>query len=344
MGIIPLFKSSDSDRTSSEAEKGEESIAVNKLRSNEKFLSSSPSEVSLYLLEESLILYRFAMDRGQSLNPELTEQLFTIAQDIDLDPNNVPAGVMSNLSTIHQTLCTTITPATPKSARYLFEQKCMHARFKTLGDIPLVRQFSALTIMLLSGLFIVGSQPEVNADSIELGILHSQGMGLLLNLTFILICAGLGSCFSTLFKVNGFIAKGSFDPSYSTTYWSRLVLGMMSGIIIVELLPATLFSDDSLGSFGKPTMAMLAGFSADLVYRILEKLVNAVKSVLQGDEQSRLDMLEAKKQAEISQYSQSSRMEAAEKMMQVSKYMSNGDLDAAENAIKDYVSRLRSVR
>lgn len=342
MGVSQLFSEKSLEDTSTKADLSSNNANDSSERKPDLLLSSSPSEVSLFLLDECFVLYRFAMERGLDIAPELSESLFCIAQEIDLSPNALSQGVMAELGQIHKSLCSTITPATPKSARYLFKQQQQRSRFQGLGNIPLVRQFSALTIILLGSLCAIGMQPEVNAESIELGILHSNGFSLLLNMLFVLVCAGLGSCFSTLFRVNGYVAKGSFDPSYSTTYWSRLVLGMMSGIIIVELLPSSLFSEGSLGSFGKPTFAMLAGFSADLVYRILEKLVGAVKSVVQGDDESKKEYQAAKSKAEKLQDAQNSKLTAAEKMLTVSQLLQSGQYEAADKEIKTYVSALRS--
>jgi hypothetical protein len=343
MGITPLFQSTLEDQLDENNPDLESASEVgSRLNKHGLLLSSSPSEVSLYLLDETFVLYRFATSRGLELAPELSEELFNIAQDVDLDANALAQGVMTSLSRIHKALCTAIYPATPKSARYLYEQERKESKFKHFGNVPLIRHFSLLTISLLMGLCLVGMQPQVNAKSMELGILHSNGLELLLNLVFVLICAGLGSCFATLFRVNTYIAKGSFDPAFSTTYWSRLVLGMMSGIIIVELLPSSLFADDSLGSFCKPTFAMLAGFSADLVYRLLEKLVTSIKTVVQGDEQSRNDFQDAKNRAEVTQRTQEAKMAAAEKMMGVSQLINTGNIEAADREIKSFISNLRS--
>jgi len=35
--------------------------------------------------------------------------------------------------------------------------------------------------------------------------------------------------------------------------------------------------------FGKPTLAMLGGFSANLVYRVLKRLVDTIESLVKGD-------------------------------------------------------------
>jgi hypothetical protein len=37
--------------------------------------------------------------------------------------------------------------------------------------------------------------------------------------------AGLGACFAALFLANRYIAEGTFDPKYESSYWIRFILG-----------------------------------------------------------------------------------------------------------------------
>ena len=59
------------------------------------------------------------------------------------------------------------------------------------------------------------------------------------------------------------------------------MLGLVAGVILAEMVP--LDSADILHGLGKPTLAMLGGFSAPVVYRILNRLVIAIETLVRGD-------------------------------------------------------------
>lgn len=62
-----------------------------------------------------------------------------------------------------------------------------------------------------------------------------------------------------------------------------MILGLIAGLILVELLPENLFAESSLGAFGKPALAMMGGFSASAVYRLLQRMVEVMETVVRGD-------------------------------------------------------------
>ncbi len=43
------------------------------------------------------------------------------------------------------------------------------------------------------------------------------------------------------------------------------------------------FIRPSLGAFGKPALAMMGGFSASAVYRLLQRMVEVMETVVRGD-------------------------------------------------------------
>lgn len=123
-------------------------------------------------------------------------------------------------------------------------------------------------------------------------ILTSGGIPLLLNLLFFLSAAGLGASFSALYKANTYIANGTFDPTYHSSYWIRFFLGLIAGLMLSVLISkdafkggagvVTLFDPGII----HPLLAMLGGFSADLLHTVLNRLVEAVESLFRGSTKS----------------------------------------------------------
>jgi hypothetical protein len=139
---------------------------------------------------------------------------------------------------------------------------------------------------------------------------------LLFNLLFLLSAAGLGACFAGLFLANRYIANNTFDPKYEASYWIRIVLGLMAGIILAELIPLDLLGGtgslaaasgtgaehttaSAVNTLGKPVLALLGGFSAAAVYRVISKIVDALESLVRGDNRENAAVLD---QATKAQY------------------------------------------
>ncbi|MTH59460.1 hypothetical protein [Paracoccus litorisediminis] len=93
--------------------------------------------------------------------------------------------------------------------------------------------------------------------------------------------AGIGACFYVLFDAHGYIAKGSYDPRLGQNYGIRIGLGLMAGILLSQVLPAK--DGGEWTAIGRPVLAVVGGFSGQLVYNVLSKLVTALESIFEED-------------------------------------------------------------
>src|SRR5215218_5972866 len=98
----------------------------------------------------------------------------------------------------------------------------------------------------------------------------------------------MGASFAMLMQVSGYVVKRNYDPKYEPSYWIKFFLGIMAGFILVTLVPVDGVQDKTL-SLAQPTVAMLGGFSASAVFRILTRLVEAVESLFRGDTKDQID-------------------------------------------------------
>src|SRR5262245_23766312 len=57
-------------------------------------------------------------------------------------------------------------------------------------------------------------------------------------------------------------------PHLQHLYWIRFALGLLAGVLLAELVP-TDTSHSVYHGVAKPTLALLGGFSASVVYRLL---------------------------------------------------------------------------
>lgn len=241
---------------------------------------------------------RYALQQGIAVSPELIAEL---SQLIGADPfarssnegetvtgsaSHAGAGqsVPYSLAAIHRRLAAAIAPATPQAvALFDFERRERH-RFAWLGPVPLVRALTVAAVSFLVAVIGTSLSPEVSVANIDQGFLDAHGTQLLWNALFLLFCAGLGASFATLFQAHRYIANATYDPKYDASYGARLILGVIAGLILVELLPVHLYENGSMRSFGKPALAMLGGFSATAVHRLLHRLVETLETLVRGDQ------------------------------------------------------------
>ena len=260
---------------------------------------SAPSKHALIaqLQTECDAMARYALRHGMAVAPELVAQLSPLLA-IDPDPaststNGIEGTATSPaspgqpslchaLATIHRRLAVAISPATPQAVALLDVER-RHGRFAWLGPVPLIRTLTVCALSFLVAVIAMSLPPQVSAANIDRGFLDSSGVPLLLNALFLLSCAGLGASFATLFQAHRYVANATYDPQYDASYGARLILGIIAGLILVEMLPSHLYDNGSMRSFGKPALAMLGGFSATAVHRLLHRLVETLETLVRGD-------------------------------------------------------------
>jgi hypothetical protein len=185
------------------------------------------------------------------------------------------------LAVIHGRLSDIVRPALPGTILLLAKEAAAAGFWNFLGPVRLVRGLVAMAILCLAGFIGLALSPDVDLVAIKKNVFESQGIPLLVNLLFLLTAAGLGASFAALFQANRYIADGTFDAKYEASYWIRLILGLMAGLILSQMIPLSEGTNTAI--VAKPTLAMLGGFSAAVVYRIMNRLVQAVESLVKGD-------------------------------------------------------------
>jgi hypothetical protein len=190
-----------------------------------------------------------------------------------------PPSRLDELARAHASLARLIAPATPRGILLLSRGR-QYGRFTQLGPVRLIRQMLIAVILLLAGFVVLATSPYINATSGD--VFRDSGTSLLLNELFYLCAGGLGAAFYALFTAYQYIAAGTYDTTYESSYWIRFILGLIAGVLLPSLIPIS--SGNTQGSVTRPLLALLGGFSAAVLYRILSRLVQTVESLANGDE------------------------------------------------------------
>ncbi len=232
--------------------------------------SDFPSVVRTQLILECNAMLQSALSNGLELPQPVKAWLEAV---------DGPLGEgmrLAALAELHGALMRLVAPATPGGLALIMHDQLHHRRLHVLGPLPSIRYLLAAAIFFFILFFATGLSPNINHASMQLDILDNSGGKLIWVLAFLLSASGLGATFGALFDVYDYISDGRYDPKFDSIYWARIGLGLISGLILAELIPP---AESSATAFERPLLALLGGFSAAVVHRILERLVDALEGI-----------------------------------------------------------------
>jgi uncharacterized membrane protein YciS (DUF1049 family) len=312
----------------------------------------SPFERQLFLECEAMA--QFAFSSGLTVPPSLMPKLVSLKlMPVSSGQRSILGEQTSRrppdtllLLEIHAGLSRVVSPAKPRGILLLNREA--RSRWRFLGPVPLVRQMLLTALLSLTLFVFVGLSPMINPEEINGSILSDKDpLTVLVVESFLLAAAALGASFSGLFQANKYCAEGTFDPKYSSSYWVRFVLGLISGLLLAEVVYFEL-KPESGGEIGqspmiKPLLAILGGFSSDLMFRILNRFVSAVESMLRGDPRDLVKEKSLVVQNKAAMDVDQERMRVAGDLMDLShKIHSTNDKDALAGEVREIVNRLTS--
>jgi hypothetical protein len=222
------------------------------------------------LLRASEAMVRYAFASGLTVPEPVADVVHRASSGAS--PPDVRA-----LTRAHNELVRIVAPATPRTILVVAEGR--QSALSMLGPVRLVRQMLVVVIVLMVLFLLLASSQDVTETSGD--FFHSAGTTVLVNGLFYLAAGGLGAAFSALFTAQRYIKDGLYDPKYESTYWLRFILGLMAGLLLPALVP--LADDGEAGAVTRPVLALLGGFSASVLYRILDRLVSTVETLVRAD-------------------------------------------------------------
>lgn len=292
-------------------------------RSRTRPAARAISSVQLQLADECDAMARHALGSGMTVPPWVLDIVARSrpSQDVDSDeePKSFPSADpyesgewdvtslaggpparLDELGRAHSALARLVQPATPRGILLLTRGR-QHGRFKWLGPVRLIRQMLLVVIVMLAAFVVLALSPDINSSSGD--IFNDSGTQLLVNELFYISAGGLGAAFYALFTAYQYIAAGTYDTTYESSYWIRYILGLIAGVVLPSLVPIN--SGNSSAAVTRPMLALLGGFSAAVLYRILQRLVEMVEALAEGDskqaEQARHDAVTARALAQMNE-------------------------------------------
>jgi hypothetical protein len=261
-------------------------------------VAAARQRVEKTLLREIEAMVLFALGSGLDLPPEALAARQPLTPDTQ-PPDTQPPGVLPSgtgadplvrLADLHLTLTKLVAPARGASLVLLEEQRRAHPILQAFGPVAQVRWMLATAVLSLVLLLGTALSGDVNPENVSKGLLNLQGTELVVVELFLIAASAVGATLANLKRLNRFISDCNYDPRYDSSYWTRLVMGLISGVILSQVVFGSLVAGDAtsghnsassvLDGFGQPILAIIGGFSADLVHDILTHLINVIGNTL----------------------------------------------------------------
>jgi hypothetical protein len=251
-------------------------------------VAAARQRVEKTLLREIEAMVLFALGAGLDVPPEaLARRQHPVA---DMRPPNAGTDPLVRLAELHQTLTKLIAPARGGTLVLLAEQRHCHSVLHAFGPVPQVRWMLAVAVLALLLLLGTALSGDVNPENVSKGLLNLRGTPLVEVEIFLVAASAVGATLANLKRLNRYISDCNYDPRYDSSYWTRLVMGLISGVILSQVVFGALVGGDTgaanspagnaLLGFGQPILAILGGFSADLVHDVLTHLIGVIGNTL----------------------------------------------------------------
>ncbi|MCW2240017.1 hypothetical protein [Azospirillum canadense] len=236
----------------------------------------APPIMRSQLLDECDAMVQYALGSGMMLPTDIHGGLALLDSVRSGAMDTLASSEVVELAVLHGQLAHLVAPAKPHTLYLMQTDPARDSWVSILGPLPNIRRLMMGAVVFVAMFIGTSLSPNLNKETIAGSIYSLSGTVLMVNLAFIIAAAGIGSCFHVLFAAHKFVSEGTYEPKYESTYWMRIAMGVMSGLILAEMVGID-FQDGK--TMGKPILALLGGFSATLLHRILNQLVTKVESM-----------------------------------------------------------------
>lgn len=237
---------------------------------------------------------------------------------------------LRGLTRIHGFLSEVVAPATPRSIR---ATGSINSVREAVRQVPLIWQMLLVAMIFLAGyVWLAGSTAE------------GGGIDLKLRFVDLLCAAGLGATFYALFTAHSFIVAGTYDPKYTLVYWTRLCLGLIAGVIVggvvFSQIDKPMPDDDTRVMLSSSGVALLGGFSADFVNRVLKRLVDTMLTLVRGETQQIIASREQELKATFAERAARQRIHTASRLTELQQRLAQGKGEEAKKLLDDMMGQL----
>lgn len=283
----------------------------------------TPGTLREQMLQECEVLTRYALASGMTVPASAINAI----EAARFAPADQPLDV-TPLVKAHEQLSRLVAPATPRALLIMGDEQSAASRLAWMGSVGFVRRMMGAAVISVVVFFVLSATPFTTTGEAK-SFSNGQGWDVVFNQLFWMSAAGIGASFALLRQVNEYIVARNYDPKYEPTYWIKFLLGVMAGFIMATLLPDAIGSQTEGASstataLGVPTLAMLGGFSASAVYRILSKIVESIENVFRNSPREEAAQREKAAQIKAGEDISHMRMNVASQIVALQQELTSG--------------------
>jgi hypothetical protein len=328
-------------------------VTMAKTRKNTNPYANVNLRQQLYM--EARAMAEYALSKGKSVPAIAIKNVEEFEDRTPLKEGEIGDGFprvrmdldITALVSTHDVLSHLIEPATPQTVLLLDVEQESNSLFSFLGPVALVRQLMFAAIFFLIIFVVLLASPYIDSEKLSQEVLDAHGIEQFFRLIFYISSAGLGASFASLYKANSYISKGTYDPSYQAAYWVSFSLGIISGLLLALLISESSVQSEGMLSKGvtRPLLALLGGFSADLLYTFLNRMVETFKSLFEGGTQNIIESKAQEGKSRIAAQAIENRMKLAQDLMKLQQQVgSTSNPEEIQNQINQLLQGLTQVR
>jgi hypothetical protein len=278
------------------------------------------------VMHECAAMARYALASGK----KVPAQVMADVEKIRLRGTASPADVAA-LVRIHDHLTTLVAPATPRAILLLGdEEHASTSKVAWLGHVGIARRMMLVATVSTLLFLAVSISDYVNDPTRTL--IGAKGWEAFAIELWWVSAAAMGASFAMLMQVSDYIVKRTYDPKYEPVYWIKFLLGIMSGLILAGLVPIP-EGHGPISEMGKPTLALLGGFSASAVHRIMIRLVETIESLFRPTAKDEVAQRERAAQMRATEETNNARVSLATQIVKLQQQVAtgavNGDISAS---------------
>lgn len=232
-------------------------------------MDSKTDEMRNNLVDEIQALVEYLLQSGIKIPDELSPRIEELMSE---EGKNKP---LKSIISTYGEVSELIKPAIPRG---IYTKR--DSTLSKLKQSPsIVWQMLWISIGALVCLIAISASGGLTPENINSNPLEIKGASSYLPSLYILIAAALGASFFNLNSMYSYIVAGIYDPKYVSSYWVRLVLGIVAGYMIAQLVQL-----DINGIYDKTLLAILGGYSVEVVIWMLGRFIETLKTLIQGSQ------------------------------------------------------------
>jgi len=279
-------------------------------------------------VEQIKTMLDFLLQSGTEISSDITQKIDHVLCLQDKAEEKSCKDIID----LHVLLSQLIKPAIPRG---IYGRKSGFVT-KVTQSPWIVWQMLGIGIFFLAGIVYLSGFGYITAENLAPDAQNTENVSIYLPSIYLLFAAGLGAAFYNLNRMYNYIVTNSYDPRYVSSYWIRLVLGMVAGFMIAQMIELDI---DSI--YGKPMLALIGGYSVEVVSWALGRFVDTLKTLIQGSQETSVELFQNKLDAGITEHKIKAKAKLSQQIMDAKAKLPVADKDTpAAKALDELLTHI----